>query len=241
MADRDPYRENQHPWGGTVIESKLKDPVYPEVCARRLGALHLDMANAAVVDFFDQLYNEIRRSANRVLELEKEIFMSNFNEVLDYYLVNNLTISYFEGSIYLLLTEHLCYQNSDLADQIVSYFDNKKEKYKVTRENTEVEKRKAIIELFQEDYRRSNYIRLIESHLDLYPYLNIDPSIFEDIDRIKDTRGSLVHNIIYLFQSENLEGAKIQMEECADCVKKMNRTLHNELIIHDGILSTIKR
>lgn len=229
-----------YPWGGTVIASEVREPVYPDVVAKRIGDLYLDMGNALVVHLLDVVVERVKTAADDVLNAGFRILITaNEERLFDYYMVNTLSLTHFEAGMYLHLTEQLCYENSDIGNEIVRYFNDERGRRLVRKSKGDSEKREAIVELLGEQYTTGDYLRLIERELDIDPSTVIDNEILDRARAVRGDRGSLVHNFTHLFQSGEVSEVKEQVRDCVELVERMQELLHEELIINQAIFQSL--
>lgn len=233
-----PY--DRHPWGGTVIHSEITEPVYPEVVTSRIGDLYMDMGNAVAANGLDIVAQRVRESTQKIQNTEFRLLLTGNDQLIfDYYLANTLSLSHFEATMFLILTEHLAYERSSVGEEIVHHFEKEREHFKIVREEEEGEKRKAIVDLIGQDYTASRYIRLIEDCIEATEELDVPDGLFECFDEMRSVRGSVVHNLTSLIQSGDQDTVKSQMDECANMVAKSSDWLHQELTIHQGIIQSL--
>jgi len=233
--------DNEHPWGGTVLQSEVSEPVYPGVIKKRIGDIYLDVGNVAAVHLLRIVSERVNTSAENIRNTEFSTLITEDEDlVFDYYLSNTLSLSYFEAAMYLIFTEPLCYKNSKLGEEILRYFDEELERYSVVREDSESDKRQAIVEILGEDYSSGDYLRLIENNLDTEQYLDIKDELLSEVRSVRDDRGSLVHNFTYLFQSSGSEEVKEQVAHCQQLVNETHELLRQELLINQDLLQMIE-
>jgi hypothetical protein len=223
-------------WGGTTLQSRVTEPVYQQVVEKRVDDMMLDATNVAAVHLLRIVAERVNNAVERILNSEFRLLITAEEDLLfDYYLSNTISLSHFEAGVYLLLTESLCYENSELGQEIVRYFNDEKEKYTVTREDKESAKRQAIVEHLATKYTRSDYSRLLEK-IDAEPYINGIEELVDEADTLSNDRGSLVHDFTSLFKSSNPERVKNQATQCRKLVNLTNDLLSDELTIQEELL-----
>ena len=232
---------NDHPWGGTVLQSEVTESVYPEVIEKRIGDLYLDVGNVAAVHLLGIVSERVNESADNIRSTEFSTLITEDEDLIfDYYLSNTLSLSYFEAAMFLIFTEPLCYKNSELGKDILRYFDKELERYSVVREGDESDKRQAIVEILGENYSTGDYLRLIEDELDTDRYLDISDDLLSEARAVRDDRGSLVHNFTYLFQASGSEAVKEQARHCQSLVNETHDLLRQELLINQDLLQMVE-
>jgi len=235
----DPH--DRHPWGGTVVSSEIQEPVYSEVVAKRIGNLYMDMGNAIATNFLDIIAQQVKSSSDNVINADiHHLLMGDDEIIFDYYLANTLSLSHFEATMFLILTEQLAYRNSPIGGRIVRYFLEEREHWKVIKMDEESEKREVIVDLIGSNYTAAKYIRLIDDTLEITDDLSVPDDLFDHFRNIRGERGSVVHNLTSLIQSGDEDTVKSQMSQCDKLVTKSSKWQHEKLTIHQGIIQSLQ-
>lgn len=227
---------DEHPWGGTVLDTTITQPVYDDVVFERFSFGILDMGNAMAVHMLDSVHQKIQSLAERLLNSETEAHFLNHEQAFtDYYLVNTLSSSLFEAASYLLLTEPLCYKQSDTGLQILSMFEEegKHSWYKVEKATDPETKRLEALIRLRDKFNAGQYRRNLDKFFD------VDDRLTTDSASLSERRGTAVHSLLDLV-TVGWEDVKQTVSLWMDYVDEVIRTLHRELTIHEGLLSMMQ-
>jgi len=227
---------NEHPWGGTVIQTGLSEPTYDTVVAERFGWPILDFSNAVAVHILDEFANRIFESIDRLKsESDESPLITNNTAFGDYFLVQSLSAAFFEAGSYLLFTEPLCYENSKIGSEILSLYDTGGEGswFKVERETDPEKKRFEAIKRLQDRETFSDYIDHLEE------YIGVDQGLLEQVSDLYGSRGNLVHGLMNL-EEQGWDQARTTAESWGKCIQSLIDILHNKLAIHQGLYQGLK-
>lgn len=224
--------EDDHPWGGTVLETTVRDTVYDNVVYGRFPFQILDMGNSIAIRILNQIRQKIENSVENLISYEQDTHFLNHNDAFtDYYLVNTLSSSIFEASAYLLLTEPLCYEQSQRGSDILSLFDEggNHSWYKVEKASTVEEKRLEAVRRLPEKFNNRQYRKYIGE------YFDVDNIITSDKHNLSNKRGTAVHSLL-----ESLHFRWDDVEKTAELwreyVNEVFELLNRELSIHEDFL-----
>jgi hypothetical protein len=227
---------NEHPWGGTVIHTKISEPVYNTVVTERFAWDVLDFSNAVAVHILDEFSDRISRSVDSLINSSDDSPLITDNTAFgDYFLIHTLSSAFFEASSYLLFTEPLCYKNSEKGSKIVDLYDEGGDRswIKVRNASDPEEKRIEAVKRIRGNVKPNEYIQYLEK------YLGVNPALLEVVDELYSVRGDLVHGLMNLEDME-WNKAKTTAESWEECVQALLDILHNELTIHQGLYQGLK-
>lgn len=220
-----------HPWGGTVIRTKVNQPTYEKVVSERFVWDVLDFSNAIAVHVLNKFSERVSQATKWLTdEIDDSVFVLNGEAVSNFFLVHTLSSAVFEASSYLLFTEPLCYVDSQKASDIIDYFDEGGERswFKVKRASDQEEKRIEAIKRIQDSLKPNQYLNLLEE------YIEIDSKLLEQIQELYKQRGSIVHDLMGLIETD-WEEVKTTAKLWEMCVTELVQVLENKLEIHQGL------
>lgn len=231
-----PVGGNDHPWGGTVLRTTIDQPVYSSVVLERFGLDILDMSNALALRILESISARIQAKAEEIASKSTDRnFLSDEDAIVDYYLVNTFSVSFFEATSYLLLTEPLCYKDSQKGESILAQFEDGGEHswYKVERASTPESKRIEAIIRMQDDFTAYDYVSGLEE------FIGVDSSLLETFQELKRERNDVVHNLMGIIDT-NWQEANDRASRWHGFINDLNHVAYQELSIHEGLYTAMQ-
>jgi len=222
---------NNHPWGGTVIETEVNQEIYQRAVSERFLWDVLDFSNAIALHILNGFAERVSEATDWLTnQTEDSSFITNSEAVSKFFLVHTLSSSIFEATSYLLFTEPLCYVESKTGSSIVDYFDHDGERnwYKVEDASNQEEKRVETIKRIQDAFKANQYLNTLTD------FIQINSELISQIDELYGQRGSLVHSIINI-TGTTWDDVKATAELWETCILEFLQIAENKLAVHQGL------